>query len=106
MNFFFIIDTSPSMLQTPLPNYSILTLAKNAVEHLIKSRSKYQESKFDSYHLMNTCKMQNLKATWEDDLNHLTYQVKNMTFTTYNFNIFSLLLTFLNVVFIFYFFRG
>ena len=82
MNFVFIIDSSPSMLQAPLPNYSILTLAKNAVEYLIKSRAKYQENKFDSYHLMNTSLGHNLKATWEDDLNHLTNQVKNMTFTT------------------------
>lgn len=53
MNFYFIIDTSFSMLQV-CNRYSLLDVAKMIVEKFTDLRVKSQESKFDKYYLSPT----------------------------------------------------
>ena len=53
MNFYFIVDTSLSMMQG-CNQYSLLDLAKAIVERLSDLRVKHSESKFDKYFLSST----------------------------------------------------
>lgn len=71
MNFVFIIDTSPSMIQRAYHNLTILDTAKTTLEIFIKSRLKWSESKFDQYFLLTTSTKDNLLSSWADDVSHL-----------------------------------
>ena len=56
MDFVFIIDTSPSMIQGGLNNVSFLDLAKVGVNVFVKMRKMSIEGKYDRYALMTTSK--------------------------------------------------
>lgn len=82
MNIVFIVDTSLSMQQVPNNQMSLLSMAKNGIEHLIKCRSRFSESKYDHYHLLTTNIEQcNVLSSWEHDLLHFIYQLKNLTYS-------------------------
>ena len=90
MNLAFVIDSSISMLQHGNNKLSLLDTAKNAVELFLKLRTRNQESKFDTYHLFTTGLQPTNPvitplASWESDVSHFQSQLKNISFSMFEF---------------------
>lgn len=82
MNIAFVVDSSLSMQQAPNNQMTLLSMAKNGIEHIVKCRSRFMESKYDNYHLISTdIEYNNTLSSWEHDSIHFQYQLKNVTFS-------------------------
>ena len=72
MNFVFILDTSASMLQKAYNRLSLLDFGKIGIEYFIKSRQRFPESRFDTYHVFTTnFHHPEPLSSWDNEMLHL-----------------------------------
>ncbi|KAL4481940.1 hypothetical protein ABPG74_008029 [Tetrahymena malaccensis] len=87
MNVAFVIDNSISMNQRVYNGLSLIEIAKNGVEFILKQRMRVADSKYDTYQLFQTGYDPSQKgypngvqmlSSYKHDINHLFFQLKNI----------------------------
>ncbi|KAL4513108.1 hypothetical protein ABPG72_017793 [Tetrahymena utriculariae] len=87
MNVAFVIDNSISMNQRVYNGLSLIEIAKNGIEFILKQRMRVADSKYDTYQLFQTGYDPSQKgypngvqmlSSYKHDINHLFFQLKNI----------------------------
>ncbi|EAS05230.2 hypothetical protein TTHERM_01243440 (macronuclear) [Tetrahymena thermophila SB210] len=87
MNVAFVIDNSISMNQRVYNGLSLIEIAKNGIEFILKQRMRAADSKYDTYQLFQTGYDPSQKgypngvqmlSSYKHDINHLFFQLKNI----------------------------